>query len=430
MTSITARSDEIELLRAFLPNDLKTAPRTLLIQGNPATGKTLTLRHYLKSIKVNHSFIECDQCLSTKILWKRVMSSLQRDSGLIKGSRIENESQVTSSFQGFLKSLKDFLRKHKYRKLHYIVLDRADQVMEDGEELFTNFSRIQESLQVENISVIFVTSPVMPRRLITLSVPTIFFTNYSNKDTVEILVRNKLCQFPESLLISQSAEDLFWENYVNLIVDSYFTFTTNITLLRRILIRLWDKFIEPIIKFDLSPNEFHKVYRENFKLLSTEYAINEDNVMNIDEDDNEEQISANLSTISKFILVAAYIASFNSSKHDWLLFSKNRDLKKYRSSPKKKPKLSSKSIEASAFDMERLLAITHSIYESVHGKKLESNVDLTTQIADLSSLNLLLKSQNQDYISAKVKWKANVTHEFIQPVAYSIGFRLEDYLTE
>lgn len=429
---IVAREEEYELLKAFLPNEVNSAPNTLLIKGNPSTGKTLTLNHYFNSLDVNHSFIQCDQCVSPKVLWKRILTALLVDSKLSKKSNISIDSSATGSFQGFLRALKDIIIKFKYDKLHYIVLDRCDQIMEDNDLIFKYFPQIQKFLSIKNISIIFIINSSIPKNLITLSIPIIYFNNYSSEQIIKILNNDKICSFPKKLNITESNELIFWNNYVNLIVDSFFSYTTDILLLKRILIRLWDKFIKPIIRNELQLNEFHKIYRTNYKLLVSEYAINENSILDIneDEDDEDNKLSSNLSIISKYILVSAYIASFNDQKTDWSLFSKTRDIQRRRQFKRKKAKVNSRLLEASSFDLERLIAITHSIYESENSKKLISNLDFTTQIANLSSLKLLLKSHNQDFINPRIKWKSNVSYEFIKSVALDIGIQLENYLIE
>lgn len=429
MSHVIGRDEQKELLEAFLGAEVSTAPPSLIVHGPTSTGKTLTLRCVLDQLKVRQTWVSCDECVSSKILWKKVMQGIRLDSGKVGKKDLTLDALSTGSFQAFLKQLHDFVKDYDYNEMHYVVLDRCDQIMEDGDDLFRNFRKFHEVTSISNICVIFVCTTI-PRQLITATIPAVCFDNYTSQEAIFILSDNVLCQFPENLFISTKMQDQFWESYVKLIVESYYTYTTNVVLLRSILIKLWPKFIEPVISGEIKLQDFHLLYRKNFKLIGSEFAITTSIVDDLE--DQEETLTSNLPNMSKILLLAGYIASFNDVKYDWVFFAKLKDYHKKKTGHKswRTVRVDSRLLEPSPFDLERLFAITHALYNIESGLQLAPSVDLMTQVANLGSMKLFLKSSNVDYIGGKTKWKINCSYDFIKGIANDLSFPIDNYLAE
>ncbi|KAH3680136.1 hypothetical protein WICMUC_000537 [Wickerhamomyces mucosus] len=443
---IQSRDEQIQLMEAFIRPELIQAPPMILLHGPSSTGKSLTLQRFLQTLDVNHSWIHCDECVSIKILWKKIIQSVITDSKLKVGNLGIN-SNASNSFQSFVNALHELFEEYNYNKLHYLILDRSDQMMEDNDTMLRNFMKFREVSGLDNISVIFIINSI-PRRLVTQTPPQIYFQPYSNRELISILSKEVICEFPTELNIPLRTKDSFWESYVKLVVDSYYSYTKNILQIKRILIRLWDKFIEPIKDGQIKPNEFLQLYRKNYNLIASDFGLttpitftevqpNEEDEEIDQEELKEEETNSftHLSSLSKYLLVAAYLASFNDSKQDWLYFSKLKDVNKRNPFMKqlersKRRKTISRLMEPKPFDLERLLAITHAIYNIDSAILLQSDVDMTTQIANLSSLKFLVKSNNQEYINSKTKWKVNVNFEDINQIAKDINFPLHNYLID
>jgi len=432
---IKERDEQLDLLSCFIQKDTQLAPRSTLVYGNESTGKSYTVKGYLDNLEVKYSWIQCDECIAIRILLKRVILAIQVDSGLRSKGEAVVDVDATKSFDGFISQLQDFITTENYNEQHYIVLDRADRFIEEGEDIYSKFIKLHEVSRIANISIIFITS-TQPRRLITSSIPTIFFENYDSEQIIRILGETPKCSFSSRLKISDADTSVFWKNYVGVIVESYFPYTTNITILRRIAIRLWSKFTEEIENGNFKISDFLSLYRQNVGLLSSNYAF-ETSLKN-ESTQKEEQgiqvLNSNFPLISKYIIIAGYLASFNDPKYDWVFFSKLKDFHKkkqyFRTSKASATRLNSRLLEPSPFDLERLLAISHAIYSLENAKRLPSNLDIATQIANLSSLKILLKSANNDYISAKTKWKINVNFQYVKKLADDLNFPIENYLAE
>lgn len=432
---VEERDEQISLLSAFIRKEALFAPRSSLIYGSPSTGKSHTVKQYLEYSNINYSWIQCDECVSFRMLLKRILQAVQIDSGIRSKDDVSVEFDSTVTFDNFISALQDFFTSESYEDVHYIVLDRADRFQEEGEDLFAKFVKMHEVSKVLNLSIIFITS-TQPRRLITAAIPTIFFENYDSNQVAKILGTTVECKFSKHLQISKDETQRFWKNYVGIIVESYFPYTTNISVLRRISVKLWNNFTKDIENRTLGTHDFLTLYRQNVNLLSSNYAFETSLESQTTENDNQEVrvMNSSFPVFSKYIILAGYLASFNDSKYDWVFFSRLKDFHKkkqhFRTSKYSATKLNSRLLEPSPFDLERLLAITHAIYTLENAKPFPSNLDLFSQIANLSSLKIILKSHNTDFISAKTKWKINVNFPFAKSLADDLNFPIENYLAE
>lgn len=92
-------------------------------------------------------------------------------------------------------------------------------------------------------------------------------------------------------------------------------------------------------------------------------------------------------------------------------------------------KIERKLLGPQAFVLERLLAIFHAILPH----PVASTVDVMTQIATLASLRLLIRTSSAaagDVLDAQAKWRVNVGWDYVQNVARSVRFDVENYLAE
>ena len=88
-------------------------------------------------------------------------------------------------------------------------------------------------------------------------------------------------------------------------------------------------------------------------------------------------------------------------------------------------------LAASAFTLDRLLAILHAILPD----ELRTSIDIYRQIATLSSLRLLVRAGGigtSDPLEPGGKWRVGpmITWEHIQSVARGLDFNLIDYVAE
>lgn len=122
---------------------------------------------------------------------------------------------------------------------------------------------------------------------------------------------------------------------------------------------------------------------------------------------------------SKFLLISAFLASYNSPKYDKRLFSLENTNKTNAVATKVKDKYPGPKV----FTIDRLLAI----YQSITDTKWNYNAELYSQISTLVGLKLLSQVSPPGTLD-NIRLKCTVSNVFIKAVAGSISFDLSRYL--
>lgn len=163
---------------------------------------------------------------------------------------------------------------------------------------------------------------------------------------------------------------------------------------------------------------------------------------------------AHLPTTARLLLLAAYLASHNASRHDLTLFSTYQHGRRrrrgggggagrgggYAATPRrtKHRKIARKLLGAHAFVLERMMAIFAAVRTEwiAGGSALAIGAagldgDVGAAIATLASLRLLVRvGTAADVMDRAGKWRVNVSWEVIRGVGRSIGVEVEDWLIQ
>ena len=143
---------------------------------------------------------------------------------------------------------------------------------------------------------------------------------------------------------------------------------------------------------------------------------------------------------AKWLLIAAYLASFNPARLDALYFMKSTEKKRKKKgggTPRsggrasQQRKIPRHLLSPAAFTLDRLLAILHAILPH----DFRSTVDVYTLLATLTGLRLLSKGGglgSSDPLEPGGKWRvANVVSwEYVQAIARSVKFEIVDFVAE
>ncbi|ODQ63221.1 hypothetical protein NADFUDRAFT_29026 [Nadsonia fulvescens var. elongata DSM 6958] len=460
---ILCREPQIALLNAYLSQDINEIPPALVIHGCASTGKSFVLKSMLGISNMNYSWISCDQCVTTRILLQRTLRSIVRDSQveMNSGRKVYSAREVINAkefdpsehncenFTLFYANLEKYMALAGYNETHVLVLDKIDKLGENPSDLYTCFSRLSQISQIKNLVVIFVLSTLEPRSLLTNPIPHITFTKYSKSDVLQILGNDQLRSLPRNVLNENSAEadledEWFWNQYVKMLVDSLISYVgTDLRMLQDIALRIWPIFIKPIVDGKYEVKEFIKLYRENQYLFTSELSV-VDSLINRTPVSTTHGSSDSLTTSrydlplhSKYLLCAAYLASYNPPKTDVRFFSKAKDARsKRRDGGRRKPlKINPRLLAAPAFDLERMLAIFQAIIPENDGRgdsddEFVTNIDINVQIATLATLKLVVRTSNADPLDSRTRWKVNVSWALIRRIANDIKFHIEYYLLE
>eukprot|EP00111_Clytia_hemisphaerica_P007728 TCONS_00022448-protein len=131
---------------------------------------------------------------------------------------------------------------------------------------------------------------------------------------------------------------------------------------------------------------------------------------------------------SKYMLLAAYFASYNPANTDRRFFTKKtagRMSKRAKASAKAAKNLDKKFLGPKPFQLDRLMAIFYSIVEG----GASSSANILSQLSSLVTLQLLAKTSNDDQVDTP-KYKCLVSFDFALSIAKQLDLDMGEYLYE
>lgn len=226
---------------------------------------------------------------------------------------------------------------------------------------------------------------------------------------------------------------------------------------------LWPRFTAPIVAGTYTPKEFSKL------LVATRLHFQDESLLNpsivsvrpgvvggstttamsnkLLPSSSSTDLTSLLPTIARLLLLAAYIASHNPTKHDLTLFSTfHHGRRRIRgggtaagrgpsSRGSKHRKIARKLLGSHAFVFERMMAIFETVKtEWIDDGRLTISTgtdgDVGMALATLASLRLLMRVGVGDLTDRAGKWRINVGWEAIRGISRSIGVDIEEWLIE
>ncbi|KAI9334712.1 origin recognition complex subunit 5 C-terminus-domain-containing protein [Obelidium mucronatum] len=282
-----------------------------------------------------------------------------------------------------------------------------------------------------------------PRRVLTNSTPCVhvYFAAYSAAQTRRILVQD--CPNP--------AEHKLWCQFVELAQNILQRPCRDLNELRHICALLYPKYILPIKKGRLLPDERFKLqqhvnqyFRNVLDHLYTrrvssaewlkDHDLEDSRCLNLADGVWKSGSDLDLPYNTTYLLLASFIASYNPKGLDVRFFARasekslgSKKIKKSMGMMKKK-KLRQQLLGPKAFPIERMLAIFYRIKEDAHSDQdLESLVDIQMQVTSLVTKGLLHRMSNVARLD-EVKCKVNISLETAYALAARVRFDLSKYL--
>lgn len=201
---------------------------------------------------------------------------------------------------------------------------------------------------------------------------------------------------------------------------------------RDICHKLWPAFTAPIVQGTFGTRDFARLMVSRRTIFQDESVLLHKFMR--DTPKTSSRIMHDLPYYAKFILCAAYLASFNPTKQDPIFFMKTSDKKKKKratgASANKLSKLRRiprSMLAPSPFPLDRMLAILHAITPHT----VSQNADILAQVKTLESLRLLVRagaSTVSDTIDGASRWRINCGWDFIANLARTTGFDIRDYV--
>jgi origin recognition complex subunit 5 len=312
------------------------------------------------------------------------------------------------------------------------------------------------ALQIPNITTVFIVTAPRPNLLHYPGAPQIHFPAYTKDELLKILaLTDPTPQLPGG---GKETKDI-WNRFGSAVWDSLSKhFGRDIISFRLLCLRLWPKFVAPVLDGSQTATPFSKLLVANRSLFQNDNVlvpsiISGKSAKSASQTNSKQQgVGTQLPYYSRLLLVAAYLASFNPSRTDQLFFMKSAAAKrrkkgggtaltKGRPGVTKHRKISRKLLGPQAFILERMLAIFHAIKEDADererlgsGREVTAgSADLQMAIATLASLRLLVKvgaANAADTLDGGSKYRVAVGWEVVRTIARSVGLEVEEMLAE
>ncbi|XP_069763664.1 origin recognition complex subunit 5 isoform X2 [Narcine bancroftii] len=425
---LICRDSQIVTLLSLFGEPQHYSYPSIFVYGHTATGKTYVIETLLKTLKLSHVIVNCVECFSSEMLFEQILNQMQGD---CLSSENEHSSYLQcNAFNEFVLLFKQVVREQNLlNQTVYIVLDKAEQLREMDANLLPGFLRFQE-LADANVSVILISEIVWEKFRSNTGCfePLIlYFPDYSKDDLLKILSHDHPPEFSADFYIS----------YINILLGVFYTVCRDLKELRHLAVLNFPKYCEPVQKGDVREEDTRRLWRNIEphlkKAMQTVYLreISSSQWERLQQENEDRRHLKGLSAhahvdlpyYSKFLLIAAYLSSYNPARTDKRFFLKHHGKIKKTSFLKKHEKISNHLLGPKPFPLDRLLAIFYSIIDS----RVTPSANIFCQITTLVALQLLTLAGHDDQLDGP-KYKCTASLDFIRAVARTVNFDIVRYL--
>ncbi|XP_034826345.1 origin recognition complex subunit 5 [Maniola hyperantus] len=452
---VPCRKSQLHDLLNLLGEDDEPLPVSVFISGNMATGKSLCVNTVLQYLGFKHVIIDCIECYTPKIMYEAILTGLYDDQVDIKCDSLWELMNNLNAYSAQLSSYEPVV----------LVFDRAERFQNMDQSIMPTFLRLREFCSL-NICTFFVTHLTYDNFNFKMGVREpikMYFPNYNKDELFRIIFMNQKA-FVRHLTSNHNVdrgikEDIerpeLFENFLNAFLSVFYRPCRDLIELQHMAKVNFVKYCEPIIRHEIKSTDLPKLWRHiapilkiSLELLYLRVSTSNPTTLSPGKENSESTEPQNynfqnilkeelLSTktfaqsfelpyYAKFLLIAAYLASYNPPKEDKRLFMKNHGKQRKRlQQVKAKAKISEKlntQLGPKVFTLDRLLAIFYAILE----EKTSLTSNLLAQIATLVELKLIAGSKEIDLDTSK--YKCIVGYDFISAVAQTVSFNVRKYL--
>ncbi|KAI7834021.1 origin recognition complex subunit 5 C-terminus-domain-containing protein [Kickxella alabastrina] len=437
------RDNQIDQLLSLLGKPADPSPPCIFIYGPSATGKTSltqTLFQHYDTTGKHHAYINSIECFNSRLLFERTLNAW-----------MGYQPSAENRFGNYVKcdNLVDFINYTRellpHGEKHFMVVDQAERLRDRGAMLLTSLMRLSE-LTGRDVSVVLISNVIWdkfrPRHGGASDPVSVFFPYYEKNQILDILVKDCPPEEPQS----------FFLTFVDAIYEVFRRNCVDLNELRHLVAMLYPKFVQPVFEKQATRAEFPRL----FKLCQPYFTAASDRLYLREISTSEWQKNSTIASVknnpedvamsiyqmadsdngldlphyTKFLLISAYLASYNPARLDVQYFAKGKDPKKSR---KKKAVTNGENalgghnrqqlMGPKLFAIERMLAIFYSIV----AEPVKSAVDVQIQIASLVTLRLLTKTSAGDRLDG-IRCKCNVSLDTIRTISRSVRFEIDRYL--
>lgn len=248
--------------------------------------------------------------------------------------------------------------------------------------------------------------------------------------------------------------DRHYQQFIRAVVPAFSRVTNNFLDMKIALSNLWPHYIGPLEKGEAvqGPRLMNKIKPLMQKMLSDldlgclEYESSASGKKGMSNDDRQSKMLLEIPYMSKFLLLASYIASRNAPTSDRAVFDSGYSNKRRRKDSQAMDRDVERSMAAKLrgthpFPLERLLHIFYFICEQ-HMPESDSTLetedayrkwaaelqvsDVFVQISSLAALGFISKTTAE--ILGGPTFRCNISDELAYEIAKNVDVRLNDYL--
>jgi len=441
-SKVLCRRHQIQTLTSLFGQSQHMTPGSLFIYGHTGTGKTLTIQALMKHYKLPHILMNCIECSSPRVLFEHILNNIPADSAINdNASEVDSDTDMDDDTYVTCDDMTDFVRQLTQtvagsslgRQTLYIVFDKAERLRDSHTFMLPALLRLQELTKL-NICTVFISEIVWEKfRFGTgfYEPYCLHFPDYSRHELQEILSLDCPPPCPSEL----------YSLYINIVLSVFHCVCRDLREMRHLARLNFPYFIDPVTSGEVEASQTRKLWRNiepHLKRALKSVYLREvssqqwEKLQQAEIEDPEAEYTVSSTTrcqvelpyYSKFLLIAAYLASYNPMKYDRRFFAKNAGKTSRRSKLiKKNERASNHLLGPKVFPIDRLMAIFYSIVEG----KVVPSANIYIQISSLVSLHLLSQQKGEDRI-ATPRYKCLVTLDFIRSIARTVQFDIMRYL--
>ena len=292
--------------------------------------------------------------------------------------------------------------------------------------------------------------------------PFVYFPPYSRAQSLQIVSQSPRAIFSEAASAQRKEQDgdethdddddsaWLWSRFCAAVWDSLgHAAAHDLRSFSQACHRLWPAFVRPVVAGDLGTRDFSRLLVRQRWLLQDDAVLVDSLVASpVLANDAAAVVDRNpasrplaLPYLAKWLLLAAYLASYNPPATDAALFMKTtepRRRRRRRGGGSGGTTRGQRSVVArrllgtapAAFPLDRLLAILHAIVPH----DVRADADVYAQLAGLAGLRLVVRSGGGagDVLEAGARWRVGtaVGWEVVRGLAREVGFEVAAFCAE
>ncbi|XP_023149059.2 origin recognition complex subunit 5 [Amphiprion ocellaris] len=420
---LPCREVQAGLLLSLMGEPQQYSYPSIFIYGHRASGKSHVLHVLLKELELHHATVSCVECVSVALLFEQVLLSFF-------GCDAASLLPRSPSLSDFVRIYRQQRSQSPAKQTRYLVMEKAELLRDSDANLLPALLRLQELVE-DNVTVILLSEIVWDKfrpNTGCFEPLLLHFPDYSKGELQQILSQDR---HP-----SYSAE--FYSSYINILLGVFYSVCRDLRELRHLAALNFSKFCEPLEEGKVKETDTHKLWRNiepHLKKAMQTVYLREVSSLQWEQMQLMEEKEAGalrglsahthveLPFYSKFLLIAAYLASYNPARTDKRFFLKHHGKIRKTNFLKKNEKTSNHLLGPKPFPLDRLLAIFYSVVDS----RVAPTASIFSQISSLVTLQLLTQVSHDDQLDAP-KYKCAVSLDFICAISRTVNFDIVKYL--